>query len=73
LLDGEESPFLIMHGEDDEAVKVNNSIQLVERMIELGTNHTAIYLEGVGHGYDPAWRTSQNIVTAMQFLGSLLE
>jgi|GEM_PF-3053980 len=73
MVDGNESPILIMHGLDDGSVNVTNSMRFETALSENGTNYTAHYLPGVGHGSDPAWKTSEEYGKAHSFLAWLLE
>jgi acetyl esterase/lipase len=73
MIDGNESPILIMHGEEDEAVNVANSKALVAALAEFGADYTVYYLTGVGHGSDPAWRMPEEYGKVHEFLEGLLE
>ena len=73
MIDGDESPILIMHGLEDESVSVTNSIRFESALSEAGSDYSAHYLERVGHGHDPAWDTPEEYGKVHTFLEELLE
>lgn len=46
-------PFLIMHGDQDNLVPVEQSKMLYEKLKAAGTDATLIVMEGQGHGFGP--------------------
>ena len=73
MVDGNESPILIMHGLADAAVNVTNSMHFESVLSENGSNYTIYFLLGVGHGSDAAWKTTEEYGKAHSFLAWLLE
>jgi acetyl esterase/lipase len=72
MVDGNESPILVMHGMADESVNVSNSMAFVNALAENGSNYTAHYLPNVGHGSDYAWNMPVGYAKAHIFLAGLL-
>jgi acetyl esterase/lipase len=50
FVDGDEPPFLLVHGSSDRVVEARDSSQLHARLSAAGTPSTLLLLEGAGHG-----------------------
>ena len=54
-------PFLILHGDHDGLVSIQQSIELNERLQAAGADSTFVVIHNYSHGYTPIWlRSSPN-------------
>ncbi len=63
---GDDPPFLIMHGDQDMVVPINQSEILYERLKKAGVEATYLPLEGAGHG-GPEFVTPENLQVVREF------
>jgi len=67
-VDADDPPFLILHGENDELVPVNQSELLHEALTAAGVESTFIRVRNAGHGFngnpDPDRRQIQEMIRA---------
>lgn len=64
----DDPPFLIIHGENDQVVSVNQSIRLYEALRQVGVEATLVVVKNAGHGLKPSGGTpdpSRNEVTRL--------
>ncbi len=64
----DDPPFLIIHGENDRVVDVNQSIRLYEALRQAGVEVTLVIVKKAGHGLKPSGGTpepSRSEVTAL--------
>ncbi len=49
------APVLLLHGDEDTLVPLQQSEAFVSRLRELGVAHRLVVVPGVGHGYSNGW------------------
>jgi acetyl esterase/lipase len=70
-IDKSDSPILIMHGDQDNQVPVNQAIELKEAYDEKGLDATLIFVRGAGHA-DPLFLTEKYMNIVKKFLKQVL-
>ena len=68
-IDGDEPPFLHLHGDQDLLVSPSQSLHLHEALRKAGVDSTRYVAEGAGHG-DKAFRTRAAMDTVIEFLNA---
>ncbi len=66
-IDGDEPPFLHLHGDQDLLVSPSQSLHLHEALLAAGVPSVRYAVVGAGHG-DKAFRTKAALDTVIQFL-----
>jgi acetyl esterase/lipase len=51
-------PFLILHGDHDKLVSLQQSVELNDRLKAVGVDSTLVVITNFAHGYTPFWLTS---------------
>jgi acetyl esterase/lipase len=72
LVTPEFPPTLLIHGDADAAVPVEQSLQMAESLREAGVEHETLIVPGVGHSFDRQLTTApaqDAIARSMEFLG----
>lgn len=75
FVDGDEPPFLLVHGANDSRVEARDSVQLAQRLLATGGSATLLMLEGGGHTaplralYDPG-RDARVLEAIRRFTGA---
>jgi acetyl esterase/lipase len=70
-VDKSDPPILIMHGDQDNQVPVNQAIELKEAYDEKGLDATLIFVRGAGHA-DPLFLTEKYMNIVKEFLKRVL-
>jgi dipeptidyl aminopeptidase/acylaminoacyl peptidase len=52
-VDSQDPPFLVMHGENDGMIPIDQSELLADALRSAGVEVTFVPLPGIGHGYYP--------------------
>jgi dipeptidyl aminopeptidase/acylaminoacyl peptidase len=68
----DDAPFLIMHGDEDKGVIINQSELLDEALRKAGVESTLIGIAGAGHG-GPAFLNAENRKRIEEFLAKHLK
>ena len=70
------TPFLVIHGDQDESIPLANSIDFCDRMKQTGSSATLAILPGVKHGFgygiDTAAQKKALEITAQFFVRNAL-
>ena len=66
-IDGNEPPFLFLHGDNDPLVSPSQTLIVHEALLAKGEESTRYVLEGAGHG-TPAFSTEEALKTMTDFL-----